>query len=131
MPPLHSRGVSKERGGLAEDFLHVAGLVQVSVGNGTMRPFILVGIENTERRRDMTGPTAVEADRKIAVRVGMPIAGDDAKAIVVASALVREVGYEPVMVGSLATMGKYLIPGTPLGGEHTPAEIRQIVTTLK
>jgi hypothetical protein len=35
------------------------------------------------------------------------------------------------VVGSLATMGKYLIPGTPLGGEHTPAEIRQIVTTLK
>ena len=57
-------------GGLAEDFLHVAGLVQVSVGNGTMRPFILVGIENTERRRDMTGPTTVEADRRIAPRVG-------------------------------------------------------------
>ncbi len=57
-------------GGLAEDFLHVAGLVQVSVGNGTMRPFLLVGIENTERRRDMTGPTAVEADRKIAPHVG-------------------------------------------------------------
>ena len=57
-------------GGMAEDFLHVAGLVQVSVGNGTMRPFLLVGIENTERRRDMTGPTAVEDDRKIAVRVG-------------------------------------------------------------
>ena len=30
-------------GGMAEDFLHVAGLVQVSVGNGTMRPFLLVG----------------------------------------------------------------------------------------
>jgi enterochelin esterase-like enzyme len=43
-------------GGMAEDFLHVAGLVQVSVGNGTMRPFLLVGIENTQRRRDMTGP---------------------------------------------------------------------------
>jgi predicted alpha/beta superfamily hydrolase len=57
-------------GGMAEDFLHVAGLVQVSVGNGTMRPFILVGIENTERRRDMTGPTTVEEDRRIAVRVG-------------------------------------------------------------
>ena len=42
-------------GGLAEDFLHVAGLVQVSVGNGTMRPFVLVGIENTDRRRDLTG----------------------------------------------------------------------------
>lgn len=64
-------------------------------------------------------------------RIGMPMAGDDPKAIEIASALVREVGYEPVVVGSLATMGKYLIPGTPLGGEHTPAEIRQIVTTLK
>jgi predicted alpha/beta superfamily hydrolase len=57
-------------GGIGEDFLHVAGLVQVSVGNGTMRPFILVGIENTERRRDMTGPTESERDRKIAPRVG-------------------------------------------------------------
>jgi predicted alpha/beta superfamily hydrolase len=57
-------------GGLAEDFLHVAGLVQVSVGNGTMRPFVLVGIENTERRRDLTGPTQNEEDRKIAPRVG-------------------------------------------------------------
>lgn len=57
-------------GGMAEDFLHVAGLVQVSVGNATMRPFLLVGIENTERRRDMTGPTDVDEDRKIAPRVG-------------------------------------------------------------
>jgi predicted alpha/beta superfamily hydrolase len=57
-------------GGMAEDFLHVAGLVQVSVGNGTMRPFMLVGIENTERRRDMTGPTDVAKDREIAPRVG-------------------------------------------------------------
>ncbi len=53
-------------GGLAEDFLHVAGLVQISVSNGTMRPFLLVGIENTERRRDLTGPT--ENDKKIAPR---------------------------------------------------------------
>ena len=35
-----------------------------------MRPFLLVGIENTERRRDMTGPTQDEEDKKIAPRVG-------------------------------------------------------------
>jgi predicted alpha/beta superfamily hydrolase len=35
-----------------------------------MRPLILVGIENTERRRDMTGPTESERDREIATRVG-------------------------------------------------------------
>jgi len=57
-------------GGLAEDFLHVAGLVQVCVGNGTMRPFLLVGIENTQRRRDLTGPTDNKEDKKIAPRVG-------------------------------------------------------------
>lgn len=57
-------------GGAAEDFIHVAGLVQVLTGNGSMRPFLLVGIENTERRRDMTGPTANDEDRKIAPRVG-------------------------------------------------------------
>lgn len=57
-------------GGLAEDFLHVAGLLQVSVANGTMRPFMLVGIENTQRRRDLTGPTDNAEDRKIAPVVG-------------------------------------------------------------
>ena len=63
-------------------------------------------------------------------RTGMPIAGDDANAIAVASRLVREVGFEPVVIGPLA-MGKYLMPGTPLAGEHTPEQIRQIVATLK
>ena len=57
-------------GGFAEDFLHVAGLMQVSTSNMTMRAFLLVGIENTERRRDMTGPTDDPEDKKIAARVG-------------------------------------------------------------
>lgn len=57
-------------GGLAEDFLHVAGLLQVSVANGTMRAFRLVGIENTQRRRDLTGPTIDAKDRAIAPVVG-------------------------------------------------------------
>jgi predicted alpha/beta superfamily hydrolase len=57
-------------GGLQEDFLHVAGLLQVGAGNMTTRPFLLVGIENTERRRDLTGPTENPKDRSIAPRVG-------------------------------------------------------------
>jgi predicted dinucleotide-binding enzyme len=64
-------------------------------------------------------------------RVGMPIAGDDPEAIRVASALVRDVGYEPVLVGSLATMGKHLVPGTPLAGERSPDEVRKVAATLK
>ncbi len=64
-------------------------------------------------------------------RIGMPIAGDDADAIKVAAALVRDVGYEPVLVGTLAAMGKYLVPGTPLGGERSADEVRKVAATLK
>jgi len=61
--------------------------------------------------------------------VGVPIAGDDPEAIAVAQSLIREIGFEPVLVGGLA-MGRHLVPGTPLAGEHTPAEIRQIAGSL-
>ena len=63
-------------------------------------------------------------------RIGMPIAGDDKRAIEVASSLIREIGFEPVLVGGLG-MGKYLMPGTPLAGERTPDEVRKIAATLK
>jgi predicted dinucleotide-binding enzyme len=62
-------------------------------------------------------------------KIGMPIAGDK-KALEVASRLVREAGFEPVVVGGL-DIGKYLMPGTPLAGEHTPDEVRSIAATLK
>ncbi len=63
-------------------------------------------------------------------RVGMPIAGDDKEAIEVASRLVREIGFEPVVVGG-QDKGKYLMPGTPLAGEHSPDEVRKIAATLQ
>jgi predicted dinucleotide-binding enzyme len=62
-------------------------------------------------------------------RVGMPIAGDDAQAIEIASRLIRDIGYEPVLIGGLE-MGKYLMPGTPLAGEQGPDQIRKIAATL-
>jgi predicted dinucleotide-binding enzyme len=62
-------------------------------------------------------------------RVGMPIAGDDAQAIEIASRLIRDIGYEPVLIGDLE-MGKYLMPGTPLAGEQGPDQIRKIAATL-
>ena len=74
--------------------------------------------------------TMADAAQRHGGRMGMPMAGDDAAAIAVASRLVREVGYEPVLVGPL-TMGKYLVPGTPLAGEQTPDKIRQTAATLK
>lgn len=63
-------------------------------------------------------------------RIGMPIAGDDADAIAVASRLIRDIGFEPVLIGGLA-MGKHLMPGTPLSGERAPEEIRRIAARLE
>ena len=57
-------------GGLEEDFPHVAATVEAAIRAGEIDAMILVGIENTERRRDLTGPTAVASDRRIAPRVG-------------------------------------------------------------
>jgi predicted dinucleotide-binding enzyme len=62
--------------------------------------------------------------------VGVPIAGDDPAAIALATRLIKQIGFEPVLVGGLAK-GKYLVPGTPLGGVHTAAEIRKIAGGLE
>jgi 8-hydroxy-5-deazaflavin:NADPH oxidoreductase len=61
-------------------------------------------------------------------KVGMPIAGDDKAAIEIASRLIRDIGFEPVLVGGLE-MGKHLMPGAAYAGERTPEEIRKIRVT--
>lgn len=57
-------------GGMAEDFPHIANTLDSLIALRAIAPVILVGIENTERRRDLTGPTAVGSDSAIAPRVG-------------------------------------------------------------
>jgi predicted dinucleotide-binding enzyme len=61
--------------------------------------------------------------------LGVPIAGDDAKAVKLASSLIKQVGFGPVLIGNLAK-GRYLVPGTPFGGLHTPAELGKIAARL-
>jgi 8-hydroxy-5-deazaflavin:NADPH oxidoreductase len=61
--------------------------------------------------------------------LGVPMVSDDPKAIEVATKLIKDLGYEAVLVGGMAK-GKYMVPGTPLGGDHTPDEIRKIAATL-
>jgi len=62
-------------------------------------------------------------------KVGMPVASDDAQAVEVASRLIRDVGYEPVLIGRLEK-GKHLMPGTALAGERSAEEIRRIAAGL-
>jgi predicted alpha/beta superfamily hydrolase len=57
-------------GGLREDFPHLANTIDALIAAEKMQPVILVGVENTQRRRDMTPPTTVESDKQIAAEVG-------------------------------------------------------------
>ena len=57
-------------GGIDEDFPHVVRAVDSLVRAGAIAPHIVVGIPNTERRRDLTGPTRIKSDSSIAPHVG-------------------------------------------------------------
>ena len=57
-------------GGLDEDFPHVVNTIDSLIALGVIRPVIVVGIPNTERRRDLTGPTRFATDSAIAKHVG-------------------------------------------------------------
>ena len=57
-------------GGIKEDFPHIANTLSELIKAKKIKPFILVGIENTQRRRDLTPPTSVAKDKEIAPVVG-------------------------------------------------------------
>ena len=57
-------------GGLEEDFPHIANTLADLISKNKIQPIILVGIENTKRKKDLTGPTQVEEDKEIAPEVG-------------------------------------------------------------
>jgi len=99
-------------------------------GAGLATAKLLPGAHLVRGFNAISSTRLAELSQRTGDRVGVPIAGDDAKAIAVAETLVREIGFEPVLVGGLA-MGKFLLPGTPLAGEHPPAQIRQIAGTLR
>lgn len=51
-------------GGIKEDFPHIANTLEKLLAENKIPPFILVGIENTERGRDLTGFSKAEYDKQ-------------------------------------------------------------------
>jgi hypothetical protein len=63
-------------------------------------------------------------------RLAIPIGGDDAAAVAVAERLIREIGFDPVMIGSLARTQVFDL-GQPLAtGSLTAAEMRSKAAQL-
>jgi len=57
-------------GGIDEDLVHVVEAVHFGCTWNLLQPMFVVGIENTDRRRDLTEPTEVEAERAAVPRAG-------------------------------------------------------------
>jgi predicted dinucleotide-binding enzyme len=58
-------------------------------------------------------------------RLAIPIAGDDAQAVDVAAGLVRDAGFEPVVVGKLADAARFQRGAPGYGQSVTAAELKQ------
>ncbi len=59
--------------------------------------------------------------------LAIPIAGDDAAATEIAANLVRDAGFEPVLVGPLARATEFAMGGPAYGKEGDAAALRQIL----
>jgi len=70
---------------------------------------------------------ALENAHRDGDEIAIPIAGDDADAVAVASELVVDAGFEPVMVGGLSS-SRLFDMGTPGSGTNATArELRRIL----
>ncbi|MEA2963350.1 MAG: 8-hydroxy-5-deazaflavin:NADPH oxidoreductase [Alphaproteobacteria bacterium] len=61
-------------------------------------------------------------------KLAIPIAGDDADAVQIAAALVRDAGFDPVTVGKLADARKFQRGGPGYGQSVGAAELRQTLS---
>jgi hypothetical protein len=113
----------------ARDGQEIVTQVAAQGGPGLVTKKLLAGAKIVRGFNALNYATLEQNAHRPGEPVGVPIAGDDPKAIDLATRLIKETGFEPVLIGDLAK-GKYLVPGTPLAGIHTPTELRTVAATL-
>lgn len=89
-------------GGVKEDFPHIANTVDGLIRSGELAPMLVVGIENTERRRDLTPASTTEDDLQYAP------AGDGAAAFrsFIETELIPEIDRRYRTTGERAIVGE-------------------------
>ena len=93
-------------GGVAQDLVHVAGVVQLGAAWGRNADPIIVGVETKDRRRELTGPTADPELRK-----KYPTVGESAKFRAFIAGDVK-----PFLERRFRTNGKDAVMGESLAG---------------
>ena len=72
--------------------------------------------------------TFAEQANRSSPKLAVPIAGDDAPAVQVAARLVRDAGFDPVVVGNLADAKLFQRGGPGYGQRVTAAELKQLLS---
>lgn len=93
-------------------------------GTGAVSPVLLPGTRLVRAFNCVGVGTLRSEAHRAGEKVGIPLAADDAGALAVAERLVRDAGFEPVVLGGLAR-AKEFDYGTPVFGRgRTPTELR-------
>jgi predicted dinucleotide-binding enzyme len=93
-------------------------------GTGVMDPIYLPGTRLVRAFTTVGAAALAPNANRPGERVGIPLAGDDREAVSVVARMVREAGFEPVIVGGLST-AKSFDTGTSVYGKALPAsEVR-------
>jgi predicted dinucleotide-binding enzyme len=93
-------------------------------GTGAMDPIYLPGTRLVRAFNTVGAGQLVPMSHRPGEQIGIPLASDDKDALDTAAQLVRDAGFEPVIVGGLST-AKSFDPGTSVYGKALPAsEVR-------
>lgn len=107
-PPGYAEGSSgypvlyMPDGGVEEDFPHISSTIDRLIREGAIAPVLVVGIENTVRRRDLNGPTTVAADLEMAPLAG----GSSAFRAFIGDELMPEIDRRYRTTGETAIVGE-------------------------
>ncbi len=93
-------------GGPEQDFVHIAGILQLGAMWGSLEPAILVGLESRDRRRELTDPSADSGEQR-----DFPTHGQSAR---FRHFLVEEL--KPAIEGKYSTSGRSVLMGESLAG---------------
>lgn len=95
-------------------------------GTGVMDPIYLPGTRLVRAFNTTGAGYLTPIASRTGPKFGVPLAADDKKALKVAEQLVRDAGFEPVVVGDLSTARSFDL-GHGVHGGMTPAEIKAVL----
>lgn len=93
-------------------------------GTGVVDPTYLPGTRLVRAFNQVNSVKLVSEAHRTGEKIGVPLAADDKAALAIARQLVIDAGFDPVVVGGLAT-AKNFDPGSPAYHTMTARELRQ------